>query len=327
MSIAYNNAEQILTGLTDVLVVYIGARFVLKGSMTIGMLTAFLAYKSQFTSRFINLVEQAFSWRLLDLQLERLSDVVLTPKEERLEFGGYDGAVLGRVECRKLSFRYAFGEPYVLAGLDLAIEPGECVAIVGPSGCGKSTLAKLITGLYEPSGGEVLIDGYALRQWNNRELRRQISFVSQDDELLAGSLAENIAGFEEKIDLEWVKECARLAQVADEIAAMPMGFESLVGDMGSSLSGGQKQRVLIARALYRRPQILVFDEATAHLDIANEKAVVAALAHLTMTRIVIAHRPETTASADRVIMLAAGGPATQAIRKSKPPASQTELTA
>lgn len=326
VSIGYNSAQQILTSLTDVLVVYVGARFVLKGTLTIGMLTAFLAYKSQFTSRFINLVEQAFAWRLLDLQLERLTDVVLTPKEERLEFGGYEGSVLGHIQCRKLSFRYAFGEPYVLAGLDLEIKPGECVAIVGPSGCGKSTLAKLITGLYEPTAGEVAIDGYALRQWNNRELRSQLSFVSQEDELLAGSIAENIAGFAEKIDLEWVRECARLAQIADEIAAMPMGFESLVGDMGSSLSGGQKQRVLIARALYRRPRIVVFDEATAHLDVANEMAVAKALSELSITRILIAHRPETIATADRVIMLG-GGALDEKVKKSKPPKSQPELTA
>jgi ATP-binding cassette subfamily B protein RaxB len=303
IGIGYLAAEQVLSGLTDVAVVYVGARVVMAGHLTIGMLTAFLAYKGQFVSRFTNLIEQLFAWRLLDLQLERLSDIILAPREPRIDHGGYEGPVEGHVECRNLSFYYAFGEPFVLRGLNLAIRPGECVAIVGASGCGKSTLAKLLTGLYEPSGGEVLIDGRPLKYWSNRSIRAQISYVSQDDQLLAGSIAENIAFFAETIDMERVRDCARSAFVHEEITAMPMGYESLVGDMGSSLSGGQKQRVLVARALYRSPRILIMDEATAHLDVANEKAIGRALAELSITRIVIAHRPETIAAADRIVWL------------------------
>ncbi len=296
-------ADQALNGLTDVIVIYVGARSVIDNNLTIGMLTAFLAYKGQFVVRFTNLVEQLFAWRLLDLQLDRLADIVLTPKEERIDDGGYEGVVKGGIECRSLAFRYAYGEPLVLQGVNLSIKQGECVAVVGASGCGKSTLAKLLTGLYQPSGGEVLVDGRPLKHWSNRSLRAQISYVSQDDQLLAGSIAENIAFFAEQIDMERVRECAGLARIHDEIAAMPMGYESLVGDMGSSLSGGQKQRIMIARALYRRPSVLIMDEATAHLDVANEMAIAHALADLTITRIVIAHRPETIAAADRVISL------------------------
>jgi ATP-binding cassette subfamily B protein RaxB len=296
-------ADQILNGLTDILIVYVGARAVIAGNLTVGMLTAFLAYKGQFVARFTNLVEQIFAWRLLDLQLERLADIVLTPKEERIDFGGYEGAIEGNIECRDLAFRYAYGEPMVLKGLSLSIKAGECVAIIGASGCGKSTLAKLLTGLYQPVGGEVLVDGRPLTHWSNKSLRAQISYVSQDDQLLAGSIAENIAFFAERIDLDRVHECARTAFIHKEIAAMPMGYESLVGDMGSSLSGGQKQRIIIARALYRCPRILVMDEATAHLDVVNERAISQALATLTITRVVIAHRPETIAAADRVISL------------------------
>jgi ATP-binding cassette, subfamily B, bacterial CvaB/MchF/RaxB len=308
INLGYFGAEQLVNGVTDVLVVFLGAKAVLSGDFTIGMLMAFLAYKGQFVARATNLVEQAFNWKLLDLQLERLSDIALTPKEERIDQGGHDGAIEGAVECQRLSFRYAYGEANVISALNLSIKPGECVAIVGPSGCGKSTLAKLLTGLYAPTAGEVLIDGRSLTKWSNRSLRAQISYVSQEDQLLAGSIAENIAFFAEDICMEQVRTCAALARIHDEIMAMPMGYESLVGDMGSSLSGGQKQRVLIARALYRRPRILVMDEGTAHLDVQNEREVTAALGQLPITRIVIAHRPETIAAADRVIDLSADGP-------------------
>lgn len=303
INIGYLASEQAIDGLTHVLVIFLGARAVMAGDLTLGMLTAFLAYKSQFVSRFTNMVEQIFAWRLLDLQLERISDIVLTPKDARVDAGGYEGEIDGRVECRNLSFRYAFSEPLILANFNIKIEPGECVAIVGPSGCGKSTLAKLLAGLYAPSAGEVLVDGRPLQDWNNRSLRSQISYVSQDDHLLAGSIAENIAFFAEEISMDRIHECAIAARIHDEILAMPMGYESLVGDMGSSLSGGQKQRVLIARALYRAPRILIMDEATAHLDVGNEMRIAQALRSLTVTRIVIAHRPETIAAADRIISL------------------------
>ena len=307
INLGYGAGEQILNGFTDILIIYLGARAVMSADLSVGMLTAFLAYKSQFVTRFTNLIDQIFAWRLLDLQLERLSDIALAQKEERIDRGGFEGIVAGAVECRAVSFRYAFGEEPILSNFDLKVQPGECVAIVGPSGCGKSTLARLLTGLYAPAGGDVLIDGRSTRKWSNRSLRSQISFVSQDDQLLAGSVAENIAFFPEEICMERVVECAALARIHDEITAMPMGYESLVGDMGSSLSGGQKQRVLIARALYRQPRILIMDEGTSHLDVANERAVAEALSHLPITRIVIAHRPETIAAADRVVDLRATG--------------------
>ncbi len=151
----------------------------------------------------------------------------------------------------------------------------------------------------------MLIDGRPLSLWNARALRAQLGMVSQDDALLQGSIAENIALFDEHIDMARVQESARLAAIHDDIAAMPMGYQSLVGDMGSALSGGQKQRVLIARALYRSPRILVLDEGTAHLDVATERAVNQALQALAITRIVVAHRPETLQAADRVVNLAA----------------------
>ena len=194
----------------------------------------------------------------------------------------------------------------MLRGVSVVINPGEFVAISGPSGCGKSTLIKIVAGLYKPSHGNVYIDGQPLSRWNAQSLRSQIALVAQDDSLLQGTLAENISGFDEQIDMSRVRECATLAQISTDIDRMPMGYESLVGDMGSTLSGGQKQRVRIARALYRRPRILILDEGTSHLDLENERAVNAALSQLAITRLVVAHRPETLRAAGRVVSLQDG---------------------
>jgi ATP-binding cassette subfamily B protein RaxB len=302
-NIAYGAASHAISGLTDILVVFLAAKAVMQGSLTIGMLTAFLAYKAQFAERCTGVVEQLISWRLLDVQLERLSDVVLQPPEVEPYGGGLVRAIGGTLECRKVSFRYAESEPCVFEGFDLSVGAGEFVVITGPSGCGKSTILKVLTGLYKPTDGEVMLDGVSLTCWNRQSLRRQIAFVSQDDQMLVGSLADNIAFFQDEIDLTLVEECARMANVHEEIAAMPMAYRSLVGDMGSVLSGGQKQRVMIARALYRRPRILVLDEATSHLDIENERAINASLRKLSITRLVVAHRPETIRLADREIRL------------------------
>lgn len=306
IDIATKQLEQLLNGLTDIIVVFFGAREVLGGSLSVGALTAFMAYKAQFFSRFTNLVDQLIAWRLLALQLERLSDIALSPKESRIDGGGYEGDVGGRIECRGLTFQYAFGEQPVLSGLDLSIAPGDYIAITGPSGCGKSTLLKLLTGLYTPTYGQVFVDGKPIAAWNLRSLRRQLAVVSQDDQLLSGSVAENIAFFDEAIDMPHVIGCAHAAHIHADIVAMPMGYETLVGDMGSTLSGGQKQRLLIARALYRRPRVLVLDEGTSQLDVANEAAINDSLSQLPITRIVVAHRPETIRRAKRVVSLHGG---------------------
>jgi ATP-binding cassette, subfamily B, bacterial CvaB/MchF/RaxB len=306
LQLACNGIAALIDGLTDILVVYLGALAVIRADMTIGMLTAFMAYKMQFGTRITHLVEQFITWRMLTVDLERLSDIALSPADPAIGRGGYDGEIEGLIECRALTFSYAFGEAPVLRGIDLKVEAGEYVAIVGPSGCGKSTLVKLLVGLYRPGSGNVLVDGRPLPHWNTRALREQIAVVTQDDNLMAGSVAENIALFDEAIDMERVKECARAAQIEADVLAMPMGYETLVGDLGSSLSGGQKQRVMIARALYRRPRILILDEGTSHLDLENERAINDALGSLKITRIVVAHRIETIQAASRCIRLIGG---------------------
>jgi ATP-binding cassette subfamily B protein RaxB len=212
----------------------------------------------------------------------------------------------GAVEIRDVAYRYAAAEPYVLEHASLRIEPGEFVAITGPSGGGKTTLLKLMLGLFDPVSGEVLIDGYPLASLGIQAVREQVGVVMQDDQLLSGSIQENISFFDTALDQAWVQRCAEMAGIHDDIMRMPMGYGTLIGDMGTALSGGQRQRLLLARALYRRPRILFLDEGTSHLDPALEAQVNGEIAKLAITRIIIAHRPQTVMAADRVLLLHQG---------------------
>ena len=180
------------------------------------------------------------------------------------------------------------------------------MAIIGASGCGKTTLVKLLLGLLAPTAGTIRIGGYDLRKVGPRNVRAIVGAVMQDDQLFAGSIADNISFFDQDHEPARIEAAARLAAVHEEIAAMPMGYHSLIGDMGSSLSGGQKQRVILARALYRQPKLLFLDEATSHLDVMNERAVNEAVKRLSLTKVIVAHRPETIASADRVLVMDGG---------------------
>jgi ATP-binding cassette subfamily B protein RaxB len=191
----------------------------------------------------------------------------------------------------------------VLENLNLAVEPGEYVTIAGRSGGGKTTLVKVMLGLLEPTSGEVLVDGIPLSVIGPQAYREQVAAVMQDDQLLSGSIADNICFFDQGFDLEWMMRCTEMAAIHDEIMAMPMAYNTLIGDMGSSLSGGQKQRVLLARALYRRPRMLFLDEGTAHLDVETEARINEILRQLAITRVSVAHRPEMMRAADRVILI------------------------
>jgi ATP-binding cassette subfamily B protein RaxB len=225
----------------------------------------------------------------------------------------YAREIQGRLELRNVFFRYAEGEPFVLEDVSLVVEAGQFVTITGPSGGGKTTLMKIMLGLLVPTSGEVLIDGLPLSTVGIRAYREQTGAVMQEDHLLSGSIADNICFFDPEFDEERMIACARLAGVHEEIMATPMTYNSLVGDMGSSLSGGQKQRVLLARALYRSPKMLFLDEGTAHLDVDTERHVNESLRELRLTRICVAHRPDVSASADRVVHMSelsarSGGP-------------------
>jgi ATP-binding cassette subfamily B protein RaxB len=305
LQLLVRTANGLLIGMLAIAVVWLGANLVLEKQMSIGMLLAYIAYKDQFLSRVSNLIDRAVDLTMLRLHAERLADIALTKPEPR---GGAaaDAAETARpvaIEVRNLRFRYSETDPWVLDRLSFRIEPGETVAIVGASGCGKTTLLKILTSLLTPTEGELLVDGQSLASLGATRWRSMIGVVMQDDQLFAGSVADNICFFSDQPDRRRIEDCARLAALHDEIAAMPMGYHTLIGDMGTVLSGGQKQRVLIARALYRQPGVLLLDEATSDLDVANERLVNAAIRATRVTRVIVAHRPETIRSADRVINL------------------------
>jgi ATP-binding cassette subfamily B protein RaxB len=307
LTIGFKTANDLIYGIVNVLVVYLGARAVMADDLTIGMLYAFMAYKEQFLRKATNLIESGIQYRMLDLHLDRLSDIALAEREQdRRGESLVTRQVAGALEIEGVSYRYADMEPEVLSGADLTVEVGEFVALTGPTGGGKTTLLKIMLGLFEPTQGRVLIDGTPLDHFDIQGFRSQIGVVMQDDQLLSGSIADNICFFDAGVDLDWMRACAHVAGIDDEIMAMPMNYNTLVGDMGSTLSGGQRQRVLLARALYRRPRILFMDEGTSQLDLDKEREVNRALAQLKISRVVIAHRPETIRMADRIVVLRDG---------------------
>jgi ATP-binding cassette subfamily B protein RaxB len=308
LQLVFRTANSGLVGALAILVVWLGARRVLDNTFSVGMLLAFVAYKDQFLDRVSDLINKALDLRMLRLHAERLADVALTPPEAQDQSSDLAPREPGvaSIEVRNLRFRYSENDPWVLDGLDFRIEAGESVAIVGGSGSGKTTLLKLLASLLQPTVGEILVDQQPLPRMSMRRYRSMIGVVMQDDQLFAGSIGDNISFFSPTHDAKRVEECAMLAAVHDDIAGMPMGYSTLIGDMGTVLSGGQKQRVLIARALYHQPNILLLDEATSHLDLAKERAVNAAIREENVTRVIVAHRPDTILSADRVIVLDRG---------------------
>lgn len=308
LRLLYQQLNGLLFGIESLLVIWFGASMVIDGQFSVGLLIAFIAYKTQFDTRVGNLIDKFFELRMLQLQGERLADIVLHPPETSVS--SVDLQTLmdcdASIEIQGLHYRYAEQEPWVLDNLDLHIATGESVAIVGPSGCGKSTLMNVMLGILPATRGQIRIAGIEMAQLGLDGLRQLVGTVTQDDVLFAGSLRDNISFFDLNVDQSWLIECARIASIHSDIQAMPMGYNTLVGDMGTVLSGGQKQRVLLARALYKKPRILFLDEATSHLDVACEQRVNQAIQGLRITRIMVAHRPETIASADRVIRILAG---------------------
>jgi ATP-binding cassette, subfamily B, bacterial CvaB/MchF/RaxB len=307
LRLSFRVGNQVLMGALNIGVVVYGASLVLAGNFTVGMLLAFLAFKNQFVTRICEVIDKGVDLKMLRLHSDRLADIVNT--EPEMVSSGEVGTRLSRhprLEVKQLRFRYSEHDPWVLDGINLVFEPGESVAIVGTSGCGKTTLLKILASLLSATEGEVLVDGKPINRVGTENYRRLLGVVMQDDQLLAGSIAENISFFAARPNRARIEACARMAALDRDITQMAMGYETLIGDMGTSISGGQKQRLLLARALYRKPRILLLDEATSHLDVKLERTVNEAVAGMHLTRIIVAHRPETIRTADRVITLEAG---------------------
>ncbi|MEQ9564158.1 MAG: peptidase domain-containing ABC transporter, partial [Woeseiaceae bacterium] len=306
LTVVESTAELALFSLQGIATVYVGIVSVLDAKLSVGMLVAFLAYASQFSARSINLINGLLQFRLIRIHLDRISDIVDAPVHRLSAAMVHDetGHMSSALRVHNIWFRYHDSERWILKGVSFGVAPGECVGISAPSGFGKTTLLKIVAGLLEPTHGEVLFDGHRLSADNAYHYRQHYGIVMQQDQLLAGSIAQNIAGFSDSPDQARIVEAARLACIDTDIDALPMQYLTLVGDMGDVFSGGQKQRLLLARALYRRPHILLLDEATSSLDRDNEQRIVQALRRLPITRVVIAHRSETLAMCDRIIELA-----------------------
>lgn len=301
--------ESALQALLHVCVIYVAATAVLANPQlfTVGMLFAFLAYKNQFTERASSLVEHVLSCRLLDLHLQRVGDILLAEPEPQPAPHLSADPPATDITLNGLGFRYGAQDPWVFRNLSCSLPAGRLIAIVGTSGSGKTTLMKLLLGLYAPVEGDIRIGGHLLDRRYAPTWRKRLGIVLQEDQLISGTIADNIALLTGDLDLERVQQAATLAGIHEEICLMPMGYLSLVGDLGNSLSSGQRQRLLIARALYRQPEVLFLDEGTAHLDPAREAQLCDVLVSLPMTRIVVAHRPALVSKADLILSLSSSG--------------------
>lgn len=308
LSMSFSIINKIIFSLENILVLYGCAKLIMSDNavFSVGMMYAYLQYKSQFTGAISSLVDNFFQFKMISLHLERIADIALHEKDNCFKestAGKKKPDIHGEIELKGLSYRYDESEPYIFEDLNLSIEAGKSVALVGPSGCGKTTLMKVMLGLLNPSKGDIVVDKTELRDMCPKHYRTSVASVMQNDTLLSGSLLENISFFDADVDEAWVQECAKIADIHDDIMKMPMGYQTLSGELGSQLSGGQMQRILIARALYIKPKILFLDEATSHLDLLSERKVSQAISHLKITRVTIAHRPETIQTCDQMILV------------------------
>ncbi|ENR0229140.1 peptidase domain-containing ABC transporter [Enterobacter roggenkampii] len=304
MDLLFGGVNAFIIACEQITMLWLGSKLIIENAMTIGMFIAFGVFREQFADRIWSLTNFLMKLRMMHLHNERVSDIALNVREMKKP----DREIINTMqpvtlETHALSYRYDEHSADVFRNLSFKVSAGESVAITGPSGAGKTTLMRVLCGLFEPLSGSVTIDGYDIQQLGLNNYRKIIGCVMQDDKLFSGSIRENICGFDDKGDKEWMEACARASYIHDVIIKMPMGYETLIGELGEGLSGGQKQRLFIARALYRKPGILFMDEATSALDEESESYVNAAIKKLNITRIIIAHRKSTIASAERVIQL------------------------
>jgi ATP-binding cassette subfamily B protein len=307
---ALNETSQVLQKLSQLLVLWVGTTLVLKGELTLGQLIAFRIISGYVTQPLLRLSSIWQSVQELKVSFERLADVVDTPEES----GEADKQKIplppieGEIRFEDVSFSFQPGAPPVLSHIDLAIPAGTFVGVVGQSGSGKSTLTKLLSRLYSPQSGRILIDGHDIDKVELYSLRRQIGIVPQDPLLFSGSVAENIALTDPDATSDSIVAAARLACAHDFIMELPAGYSTPVGERGTSLSGGQRQRIALARTLLSRPKLLVLDEATSALDYATERQVfdnlIENVKHATV--FFITHRLSTIRRVERIVMLDQG---------------------
>ena len=287
-------------------ILMVGAFQVLSGNITLGTMLSAAALGAGFLGPLATMISSGMQLQALTSYMQRINDVLDTPREQHGEQVRPAPRLSGRIRAADVSFAYGKLAPPVLSHVSLEIEPGQHIGIVGRSGSGKSTLAHLLLGLYQPTSGRIEYDGQDLAGFDAGSVRRQLGIVTQRPYLFGSSVRENIALTNPELPLEAVTEAARIACVHDDIAAMPMGYDTELHDGGASVSGGQRQRIALARALVHRPSILLLDEATSELDTVTEQKIYTNLDAISSTTIVIAHRLSTIRNADLILVMDQG---------------------
>jgi ATP-binding cassette, subfamily B, bacterial CvaB/MchF/RaxB len=304
LMLAFTTSNKLLFGIDNVVFLALAANEIIAGSFSLGMFFALSSYKAQFSTRVASLIDKYFEFRTLRVHMRRIGEIVNETPEPKMSNMPVPKDLVSSIEVKGVSFKYSRTDPFVFRNINLSIAANESIGLIGPSGCGKSTLIKLLIGVLEPTEGEILIGGIPLRQIRDQVLGSYFTVVMQGDSLLTGTVLENISFFDRQVNFDQAMRCAIMSGIHDDIMQMPMGYQTLLGDMGSVLSGGQKQRVLLARALYPNPKILILDEATASVDILAERAINEHLSSLGITKIVISHRKETVMTTDRQVKFA-----------------------
>jgi ATP-binding cassette, subfamily B, bacterial CvaB/MchF/RaxB len=299
------STTNLLSAVGSVAMIYVGAIMIGAGTLSVGALFAFVMYRRYLADKVSAALDQVNALWLLRFHLQRVSEVFDAEPEHRWNDMRAQGdyVTAGAIEIRDLYFRHSSSDSMLLNGLNLKIEPGELIMIVGQSGLGKSTLLRLLAGLYQPTSGNLLIDGTSISTFGPRALRKSIAAVMQEDELLTGSVFDNITMFEDNSDLERAIDALTAAEVWETVRALPLGIHTPVGEAGRILSAGQRQRLMLARALYRRPRVLLLDESTSNVDPVAEARIFERLKQLRSTKIVVSHHGALRQYADRVIVL------------------------
>ena len=300
-------ASGLLNGATNITIICLAAHQVLNGEFTVGALYAFLAYRGHLETSVISLIEEYIAFLTLGLHRERLSDLMQETDSDRQSEASFMHPIRGHVKAEGLCFRWSEQHDYLFRDVQVEVPAGSSLAISGPSGCGKTTLLGLLSGREVPLEGKVLMDDRQTNHLSFESIRRQTAAVTQADTLLSGSIMDNICMFAEVCDTARMLAACDQAELTADINAMAMGFDTLIGDLGTTLSAGQKQRLLLARALYMQPRVLYLDEGTSHIDPSCEARIMHNLKQSGMTLIYVAHGKELLTMADQLLLFTPEG--------------------
>ena len=294
-------AQVLLFSVENIIFLGICSYLLMVGGITLGVMLAAMALKAMLSARVVAAFERVMQLNGLQVHLRRLEDLPQV-RVESCRNTVSPGEAL-HIEFENVSFRYSADEPWVVKNFSLSVSPEEHVCLIGPSGQGKSTLLNIAAGLLEPVEGCIRVNGVRLNDLAIKDYWSRIAVVRQDDVLLEGTVAQNISGFDPEADEQEIFAVLELASFGNDLHTLPLGIHTKIGPGGEGLSGGQRQRVMIARALFRQPQLLILDEATSHLDAANEAAVARSIRQLGCSVLMAAHRHETVRGADRQVVV------------------------